>query len=102
MSDKELVELIRSAPWSDGFPYLKETADRIEELLLKNENLMELAVDEHTRAAALAHKLAKEERFLSEALEALDLIGYLRDDETYTADKKTARETYARLTRRIK
>ena len=35
MSDKELVELIRSAPWSDGFPYLKETADRIEELEAK-------------------------------------------------------------------
>ena len=35
MRDKELVKLIRSAPWSDGFPYLKETADRIEELEAK-------------------------------------------------------------------
>ena len=45
MSDKELVALIRSAPWSDGFPYLKETADRIEELEAK----LAKAVDELDR-----------------------------------------------------
>lgn len=32
MTDEELVKLIRSSPWSDGFPYLRETADRIEVL----------------------------------------------------------------------
>ena len=32
MTDEELVKLIRSSPWSDGFPYLSQTADRIEQL----------------------------------------------------------------------
>jgi len=33
MTDEELVKLIRSSPWSDGFPYLRETADRMERLV---------------------------------------------------------------------
>lgn len=32
MTDEELIAVIRSAPWSDGFPYLRLTADRIEAL----------------------------------------------------------------------
>lgn len=92
MSDKELVELIRSAPWSDGFPYLKETADRIEELeaelrtmktsgiaevAVRNPSVMEYMQHWEGRAEAAESKLAK-------AVEACANVAKRMADEALT------------------
>ena len=88
MSDKKLVELIRSATWSDGFPYLKETADRIEELeaenhLLKTAGIIEVAARNPSVMEYMQHwegrAEAAEER--SEVLEELvmDVVNDLRE-----------------------
>ena len=53
MTDEELIAVIRSAPWSDGFPYLRLTADRIE--ALKTEVARLKAGWEDANAAALTN-----------------------------------------------
>ena len=49
----------------------REAADRIEELVKKNNNLIELAMDEHKRAETAEYKLAKQIDALERELEAI-------------------------------
>jgi hypothetical protein len=49
MTDEELITLIRRSPWSDGFPYLSLTADRIEALAKLRECETEVAMMEHEK-----------------------------------------------------
>lgn len=95
MSDEELVELIRSAPWSDGFPYLKETADRIEELEAK----LRWVIGE--RDATFARMLGRAEAAEAKLAKAVDAIEKMRVSSDAMM-LHVARTTLGELTKRLK
>lgn len=49
----------------------REAADRIEELVKKNNNLIELAMDEHKRAETIEHRLTKQMDAAADRIEEL-------------------------------
>ena len=91
MSDKELVELIRSAPWSDGFPYLKETADRIEELEADNRLLRDAVYIDDLTVSLQADDRSKAMAAMKRALDFLNA-------DMPTEAKAALRSTIAELT----
>lgn len=68
MTDKELIERLRMI---HEWKIVKYAADRIEELVKKNNNLIELAMDEHKRAETIEHRLTKQIDALERELEAI-------------------------------
>jgi hypothetical protein len=77
MTDEELIEQLREVTSGKLFftntpNHLRLTAaDRIEVLVKKNNNLIELAMDEHKRAETTEYRLTKQIKALERELEAI-------------------------------
>jgi len=78
MTDEELIARLQDEqPVTQDFQstmkceLMDAAAKRIEELIKKNNNLIELAMDEHKRAETAEYKLAKQIDALERELEAI-------------------------------
>jgi glycyl-tRNA synthetase beta subunit len=78
MTDEELIARLQDEqPVTQDFQstmkceLMDAAAKRIEELVKKNNNLIELAMDEHKRAETIEHRLTKQIDALERELEAI-------------------------------
>jgi predicted nucleotide-binding protein (sugar kinase/HSP70/actin superfamily) len=72
-TDRELAEILREKVGASEFACAAANlaADRIEELIKKNNNLIELAMDEHKRAETTEYRLTKQIETLERELESV-------------------------------